>query len=259
MTNNDYGFIITRHVNSEKTNKYWNKCVRCIREFYPFRKIVIIDDNSNQKFVKSEADYKNLQIITSEFPGRGELLPYYYFLKYKFFENAVIIHDSVFFHKRISFELFNAKNIQVLPFWHFNRDKENVENSLRITNYLKNSIPIQKSLTLNDVVLGMPDLKWYGIFGVQTYINYYFLKYIDDKYSICNMLKPVTCRLDRCCLERIMGCIFFTESKKLRKMKSLIGNIFNYKNAWIYTYDRYEDDVSKKNIKTPIVKVWSGR
>ena len=54
MTNNDYGFIITRHVNSEKTNKYWNKCVRCIREFYPFRKIVIIDDNSNQKFVKSE-------------------------------------------------------------------------------------------------------------------------------------------------------------------------------------------------------------
>ena len=42
-----YGFIMTRHVNSEKTNRYWNHAVRCIKRFYPFRKIVIIDDNSN--------------------------------------------------------------------------------------------------------------------------------------------------------------------------------------------------------------------
>ena len=43
----DYGFIITRHVNSEKTNKYWNNAIICIRTFYPQKKIVIIDDNSN--------------------------------------------------------------------------------------------------------------------------------------------------------------------------------------------------------------------
>jgi len=257
--NNDYGFIITRHVNSEKTNKYWNKCIRCIKAFYPFRKIVIIDDNSNQQFVKADIEYNNVQIIQSQFPGRGELLPYYYFLKEKFFENAVIIHDSVFFHKRINFEIFKSKDIQVLPFWHFDCDKENIENSLRITNYLKNSMSVQKSLSLNDVVLGMPQLKWCGIFGAQSYINLNFLKYIDEKYSICNLLKPVTCRKDRCCLERILGCIFFTESKKLRKMKSIIGNIFNYKNAWKYNYDKYENDVLKKNIKTPIVKVWTGR
>ena len=47
-----YGFIITRHVNSEITNKYWNHAIRCIRRFYPYRKIIIIDDNSNQLFVK---------------------------------------------------------------------------------------------------------------------------------------------------------------------------------------------------------------
>ena len=28
-----YGFIITRHVNSDKTNKYWNQCVKLIRTF----------------------------------------------------------------------------------------------------------------------------------------------------------------------------------------------------------------------------------
>ena len=70
------------------------------------KKIVIVDDNSNYEYVKSEFDYKNIEIIQSEFPGRGELLPYYYLLKYKFFKNAVIIHDSVFFHKRIPFEKF---------------------------------------------------------------------------------------------------------------------------------------------------------
>ena len=79
----NYGFIITRHVNSVTTNKYWNQSVKLIRNIYPLRKIVIIDDNSDQEFVKTDFDYQNLTIIQSEFPKRGELLPYYYYLKYK--------------------------------------------------------------------------------------------------------------------------------------------------------------------------------
>ena len=98
-----YGFIITRHVNSQQTNEYWNHCVKLIRTYYPLRKIIIIDDNSNYNFVKSYHEYKNVKIIQSEYPGRGELLPYVYFLKNKWFENAVIIHDSLFFHKHIHF------------------------------------------------------------------------------------------------------------------------------------------------------------
>ena len=113
-----YGFIITRHVRCEETNKYWNNSIRCLRYLYPHRKIVIIDDNSNPNFLKEENSYENIQVINSEFIGRGELLPYYYYLKYKFFQNAVIIHDSVFFHKKIKFEAM--KNVKVLPLWHFN-------------------------------------------------------------------------------------------------------------------------------------------
>ena len=92
----NFGFIITRHVNSEKTNKYWNHCVKCLKRFYPQKKIVIIDDNSNPVYLKREFDYTNILVINSEFKGRGEILPYYYYLKNKFFKNAVIIHDSVF-------------------------------------------------------------------------------------------------------------------------------------------------------------------
>ena len=120
---NDFGFIITRHVNSAKTNRYWNQCVKLIRTFYPFKQIVIIDDNSNQNFVKAQFPYKNLTIINSEYPGRGEILPYIYLLKYKWFPSAVIIHDSCFIHRRIPFETFN---MPVMPFWHHIYDKENL-------------------------------------------------------------------------------------------------------------------------------------
>jgi len=130
MNNNSYGFIITRHVNSEKTNNYWNRCIKLIITFYPHKKIVIIDDNSNQDFVKTEFEYKNVIYEKSEYPGRGELLPYIYFLKNHYFDNAIIIHDSVFFHKRVEFEKLINMGVEVLPLWHFDADKENYLNLL---------------------------------------------------------------------------------------------------------------------------------
>lgn len=130
----DFGFIITRHVNSIKTNEYWNHSVKLIRTNYPFKKIVIIDDNSNYDYVKSNFNYKNIEIIQSEYPGRGELLPFVYYLRHKWFENAVIIHDSLFFHKRIPFESFK---LPVLPLWHAKYDNEYTPNLLRIASYLK--------------------------------------------------------------------------------------------------------------------------
>jgi hypothetical protein len=259
MDVSDYGFIITRHVNSEKTNKYWNNCVRCIRRFYPFRKIVIIDDNSNQGFVKADYDYKNIEIIQSEYNGRGELLPYYYFLQRAFFKNAVIIHDSVFFHKRIHFERFNK--LKVLPLWHFTSDKENVQNTLRISRNLKSNYYLQKLLNQSEDPLIKMELrpqKWRGVFGVQSYINYDFLKYLDIKYGITNLINVVSCRADRCCLERIFGCLFSIEYKPLTKIKSLLGSISTYQ-QWGYSYETYEEDISKKRLPKYVIKVWTGR
>ena len=246
---------MTRHVNSEKTNKYWNHSVKLLRTYYPNRKIIIIDDNSTQEFVKAEFDYKNIEIIQSEFPGRGELLPYYYFIKNNYFDNAIIIHDSVFFHKRINFDLL--KNVQVLPLWFFYSDKENVENTLRISNVLKNNYTLIQKLK-NDTINMMPKQNWYGCFGIQSYINRDFLLTIENKYNITNMIHPVTCRADRCCLERIMGCIFFTENKTISGKKSLLGDIMKYQN-WGYTFDEYMDNLKKGTIKRSVVKIWTGR
>jgi hypothetical protein len=252
---NSFGFIITRHVNSETTNKYWNHAIKLLRSYYPYRKIVIIDDNSNQELVQAEYEYKNVEIIQSEFHGRGELLPYYYYIKNKFFDNAVIIHDSVFFHTKFNFDLL--KNIDVIPLWFFPSDKENVSNTIKISHSLKNSYHIKEKLSKNEVVM-MKKSKWYGCFGVQSYINHDFLLKIESKYGITNMINKVECRADRCCLERIMGCIFFTENTKIDKTKSLFGNIIHYQ-TWGYTFDQYMDDLKKGTIPKRVVKVWTGR
>ena len=254
----NYGFIITRHVNSEKTNKYWNNSVKLIKKFYPLKQIIIIDDNSNYTFVKAEFDYKNVVFIQSEFPKRGELLPYYYYFKKKFFENAIILHDSVFLHKRINFE--NLKGINVMPLWHFNSDDENINNTKRIIHNLKNRFEIENSVSNQNTIMKMQhSTNWYGCFGVQSYINLNFLEKIENKYNITKLIKTVDCRTDRCCLERIFGCIFYLESPILKKSpKSLFGNIHKYQ-KWGYTYDMYLEDIKKGIIPKSVVKVWTGR
>ena len=251
-----FGFIITRHVNSENTNRYWNHSIKLLRRLYPNNKIIIIDDNSDKNFLKADFNYINVEIIETKFKGCGELLPYYYYIKYKFFDNAVIIHDSVFFHKKINFELLN--NINVIPLWFFNPDKENINNTLRITNHLKNKILIDPQLSFNNIVIGLPHNNWYGCFGVQSYINHGFLLQLQNKYNLTNMISAVSCRADRCCLERIFGCIFYTENPKIIKPKALLGNIHEYQN-WGLTFDDYINKLKKKQKIKPIIKVWTGR
>lgn len=258
----NFGFILTRHVTSVATNKYWNNSLKLLRTLYPFKRVVIIDDNSDYTYISrtmSNADIYNIQYVTiiqSEYVGRGELLPYYYLLKHKYFENAVIIHDSVFFHKRIKFEKLTGQ--KVVPLWHFNSDRENISNTLFIAVALKNSLRIVNRLKKDNMVLSMDVDKWNGCFGVQSYINLSFLEMIESKYNITHLISRIQCRSDRCCLERIMGCIFCMESPQLVWKPSLFGDIMQYQ-SWGYTYDAYEADLTKGLIPKPVIKVWTGR
>lgn len=254
----NYGFIITRHVNSHETNAYWNHCVKLIRTHYPFKKIIIIDDNSNYNYIKSDHEYKNVKIIQSEYPGRGELLPFVYFLKNKWFNNAVIIHDSSFFHKHISFG--NLK-LPVIPLWHHAYDKENVNNLLRISSYLKNNYSIKKEITGDTInILGFSKKNNFNLcFGGQCYINHNFLLMLEKKYNLSNLVNAIKCRTDRCGLERILGALFSIECLKNIKMKSLCGEIFNHYKSFNYKFSDYIKDFNRKYVPEAITKVWTGR
>ena len=261
-----FGFIITRHVNSETTNHYWNECVRCIRKLYPWVRIVIIDDNSQQEWVKEEQVWQNVEIIQSEYPGRGELLPFIYFLKRAFFKRAVMIHDSVFFHKKIPFHLLT---VPVMPLWHFNAkidtDLECHQNNLRIVQYLKPPHPFFLKQRLEEVSFSkqwviplQKNQEWVGCFGVQCVIQHSFLVHLEKKYGITGLISVVKTRPDRCSLERIMGLLFCMESLQMSPQKSLFGNIKNYM-PWGYTFNQYKELQKDKKVIRPIVKVWTGR
>lgn len=252
-----YGFIITRHVNSEETNKYWNQSVKLIRTLYPLKQIIIIDDNSNYDFVSSDAEYSNLTIIQSEYPARGELLPFIYFLQYKWFDNAVIIHDSIFIHKRIPFEIFKYP---VLPLWHHPKDKENINNIFRIVRSLKNNYQLYDKIYSRDTnVLGMNNDKYNICFGCQCFINLIFLEKLEMKYKITNLVNVIHCRADRCSLERVLGLLFSQEFKQLKYTKSLFGEITNHHMSFRYNYSEYINDFQKRKVFHPFVKIWTGR
>jgi hypothetical protein len=179
---NTIGFIILRHVNNVLTNKYWIYSYHCIRNFYPENFIIIIDDNSNYKYITNEKLYKT-KIINSEFPKRGELLPYYYFLKNKLFNTAVILHDSVFINKYIDFNVDKYKMI-----WTFEHHWDQIEdetkmiksfNNVELLNFYKN-----KNL-------------WNGCFGGMTIITYDYLNYINNKYDLSKLLNHITTRYNR--------------------------------------------------------------
>ena len=64
----DFVFIMVRHINSEQTNNYWIECYNCIREFYPEIKIVIIDDNSDVKYINDFGmSFINVEFVQSEY------------------------------------------------------------------------------------------------------------------------------------------------------------------------------------------------
>jgi len=215
---------------------------------YPHVQIIIIDDNSNLNFVKAFREYQNLIIIQSEYIGGGELLPYIYFLKNKWFDNAIMLHDSVFIHKRIAFEKFK---FDVLPIWHFYKDALHLNSTLNSLQYLNNSHIIRDKLINTNISMTET---WNGCFGSQCYINHDFLKHINAKYNISNLTNSIKNRDNRQSFERIIGAIFYTECNALYKYKSLMGNIFKYC-KWGYTYNQYMNNSKNKNI----VKVWTGR
>ena len=203
------GFIILRHVNNELTNKYWIKCVNSIRQYYPENKILIIDDNSNYEYITEETLYKTT-IINSEYPKRGELLPYYYYLHNKLFDIAVIIHDSVFINKYIDMSVEKYKFL-----WEFEHYWDQIEDETKM-------IKIFNDLELKEFYENKH--LWKGCFGGMSIITHDYLTYINNKYDISKLLDYVLNRYNRCSFERVIACLLQKEETK----QTLLGNIHNY-------------------------------
>lgn len=242
-----YGFIILRHVNSEITNKYWIECYNCIRKYYN-NKIIIIDDNSNYDFISSDIELINCDIVKSDYPKAGEILGYYYFYKFHYFEKAIILHDSTFINKYIDFSIFNDEKIKYL--WHFTHDWDNEEEELILLNIF-NNLELKKMYYEKD--------NWYGCYGLQSIINYNFLSDLVNKYNLFILLKFVNNRSIRMNLERIFSVLCTNEYENLKDNPSIYGIIHHYIH-WGYTFENYLKDKEDDKLNNyDLIKVWTGR
>jgi len=198
----------------------------------------------------------NVQYIQSEYPGRGEYLAYHYYYYHPWTTKAVMIHDSIFFHSCIP---FGKINLPVCPLWHFTADTENVDNSMRIIDGLKNGGIIRKMLKNDQTIkiLGKSP-EWNGCFGIQSMITHDCLKHLQNKFNFLNLVNYIHNRADRCCFERIFACMIYSQYPVLKKCPSLFGSIFNYLNFG-YSYEEYINDVNNRNINKPLIKCWTGR
>lgn len=267
MESQTHGFVITRHVNSEKTNKYWNECYSCIRKFYPTNTVIIIDDNSKYEYVTPLPDtppLTNVFFIQSEFQGRGELLPYYYLNKYKLFPTAIIIHDSVFIQQPIPITTQTTSKTPTL-IWNF---QHHWETHPDITCDIKNLISkLNPQHTQRLLELYEKKDKWTGCFGVMSIINTeYISSTLDQTYHFFNLLEHVTTRTHRCCLERVFGLICSDSIQNPELTPTLLGDIHHYINQycnWEYDFDQYMNDKNNNmNMKVqqfPMIKTHSGR
>lgn len=233
------GFILTRHVSSALTNLYWLECVQMIRRFYPENLIVVIDDNSDSKYV-SKVTFPRVLIIKSEFAKRGELLPYYYLHHYKFFDKAVILHDSVFVQKKVDFG--TGENVAL---WHFTDYRYRYHNKGVEEKMIR-------CLTHNEALLEVHQSgQFKGMFGVMSVVTLEFVNLLQSKYNFLTLMKHVNCRSDRQCLERVVGVLFSVENPS---GSSIFGDIFQFC-RWGGTFLEYK----KTRPATAVVKVWTGR
>ena len=224
-----FGFIIIRYVKCNETNKAWIRCYNSIRHFYN-NKIVIIDDNSDKQFL---VDYPttNTIIINSEFPKRGELLPYYYLIKHKFFYRAVILHDSMEIIKYYNFMDINGyKNYTRLFSFSNAAYNIDIEYFKEMCNYINlgNLLYKYHQTNINSLI---------GCFGVCYVIDTDFLHHIQNKYNIINLVKFIDNRKKRMNLERFLSCLFeFTRGKSFITNDSLFGDIHRNKEEYIKKY-----------------------
>ena len=165
-------------------------------------------------------------------------MSYYYYLKNKLFDIAVIIHDSVFIQQHIDFGTENRF------IWNFEHNWDHCQDHFRLINLLKNNGEILQLYNNNSL--------WKGCFGVMSVVKHDCLIALENKFNFTNLVNHITCRYDRMSLERIFAVLFTLENSN---NPSLLGNIHNYC-RWDQTYQQYIDGQIHDG---PLIKVWSGR
>ena len=245
-----YVFVILRHLRTTRDNDLWISSYNSIRKFYT-NKIVIIDDNSSINTV--DGKLVNAEVIKSDFSGAGEILPYYYFYKYKWANKMIFLHDSMSLNRLF---IENEIKDEVKFHWYFHNYE--VRDTRKILQYI---LMLNNNKKLYDYA-NNPESSWKGCFGATTIIDIDTVSYLETKYNLFSTLVlSIKTRLDRETFERIIGIVLYYEGIA-KDDCSNFGNIVNYPGAFESENSNPETSayiLRQRYYNTAIIKVWRGR
>lgn len=253
LSHNDksYVFVILRNIQTAKDNDLWISSYNSIRKFYT-NPIVIIDDNSTINTVNGRLT--DTEVIKSEWRGAGEILPYYYFLKEKWADCMIFLHDSMFLHRP-----FQPSELEggIRFHWHF--DHADVRNDRKISTFL--SLLSQSKEVIAE--LSNPEFMWKGCFGGTSIVDLEVVEQLEEKYEFFSkLISAIRTRSDRETFERVLGIMVHYEHLMDASPPSNFGSILSYPKAFESQNNNIETAthiISQANYNTSILKVWRGR
>lgn len=242
-----FAFVILRHIKSSRENYLWKRCYTSIQKFYPKTRILIIDDASVHLFYPDKGP--DCEIIKSQFPGAGEILPYYYFYRLRWAQKMIFLHDSMLLRRAFTDEELSPS---VKFHWHFepNSSDENFRIE-RLLHCLKHPHDL--------IFLNSHKSLWCGCFGSTSIIDIHILDLLEQKYGFPSALvTKIHCREDRMALERVFGLLLFKEGLVTKDTCSNFGCIHHYPHAWENINDWQLEEL-KTTYWGAILKTWHGR
>jgi hypothetical protein len=249
--NKSYVFVILRHIRTARDNDLWIHSYNSIRKFYT-NKIIIIDDNSLVNTVNGKLF--NAEVISSEFPGAGEILPYYYFLQHHWADTMIFLHDSMFLHRT-----FRDDELHHSAIFHWHFTSNGLDDNRKIHTYIS---LLENSKGLLEFYKH-PTSVWKGCSGGTMIIDYDVVRGLEDKYKLFSMLTmSIKIRKDRESFERVMGVICYYEGLIQDVHPSNFGDILRYPGAFESENNNPETAlhvIQQRGYDTAIVKVWRGR
>lgn len=245
-----YVFVLLRHIRQPSDNELWISSYNSIRRYYT-NKIVIIDDNSQLNTVNGKL-YET-EIMTSDYAGAGETLPYYYFLMHRWADRMIFLHDTMFLYRP-----FRAEEVDTEGrfHWSFRADKAPVEERLRsFLPSLRNHKELVGLLSRSD--------DWRACFGVAMVVGLPVVEALEEKYKLFStMVMMIRNRKDREMAERLVGLVFFHEGYVSLETCDTFGDILKYPKAFEGSWSnlataRYQ--LEQAGYDSAIMKVWRGR
>jgi len=242
-----YVFVMLRNLRTTRDNDLWITSYNKIRQFYT-NKIVIIDDNSSINTVNGKL--VNTEVIMSEWNGAGEILPYYYYLKHRWADRMIFLHDSMFLSRPFSHaELDGAVKFH----WYF----ANKDLGGKFSTYLS---LLKNHEALVEYAAG---LTWKGCFGGAAMIDFTVVQQLEETYALFSKLvSAIRSRKERELFERILGIVLYYEHLVDDTTCSNFGEITKYPGAFESDQNNFETAahrLSQAGYDTAIIKVWRGR